>query len=152
MNAVDDATAHGRKGWPNYYLANAAVQVGDYELAQKCLEAIPQRFFTERDLAWRAVHSWELEAIAKLRLGDLQGARDFVYQVAGALATRGEVDDLASPRDLLLCILTEIEAGSQAARELLDILVNSIDVSIWFDSHMADRIRSELESRSGSDD
>lgn len=145
VGAVDAAAAHGRTGWPNYYLAVAAIQMGANELALRHLESIPEGFFDQRGLVWRTVHTWELAAIARLELGDLPSARRLVHRIAGALATRGEADDLAPPRDLVRRLLLTVETGRDEGRELLDVIATSVEVSAWFDDRLAARIREAIE-------
>lgn len=140
VGAVNVAEGHHRTGWPNYYLAKAAVELGAHQLALESLHKIPKDFFAERDLFWRTVHCWELGAIARLELRDSMGAQVLVDQIAGALASRGESDDLAPPRDLVNYLLSRLDVDKDVQRELLLAIATSVDLRDWFDDRLATRI------------
>lgn len=102
---------------------------------------IPVRFFDDKELAWRTVHSWELAAIAELELGhQAEGAR-LVNRISNALATRGDADELTAPIDLVFRLLSCADQGDPLSRDLLDVVASSIDTSVWFSDSLSKRIQ-----------
>lgn len=135
QSAVARSGAYGRAGWPNYYLAEAASQLGHPDLVIACLARIPPRFFEVRDLGWRAARCMELEAIAHIDLGDLLQAERRIDELAAAYALRGDEDDLAPPRELVTKLLSTMPGG----RSALATLAESLDLSEWVGSDLAAR-------------
>lgn len=136
--AVAAAAAHGRLGWPNYYLTLASIEHGRYRLALQAFGRIPPLYFEDRSLQWRQVHLWELAAIANLGLDQIAEARTLIDKIVAALATRGDVDDLAAPKDLIERLL--IYENLSTRRDLLQRIETSIDLNVWFDSTTIERI------------
>lgn len=132
-DAVAQAEASGKAGWPNYYLAEAASQLGRPDLVISCLTRIPSRFFEDRDLRWRAARCLELAAMAHIDLRDWRQAERLVDELAAAYALRGDDDDLAPPRDLVVRLLSTKAGGWQA----LQTLAASLDLAQWVGPDLA---------------
>lgn len=141
LGAVEIAGDLDRRGWPNYYLAQAAIALGDYGLASSALGAIPARFFEDRDLLWRQVHCWEMAAIARMALGEFARAESIVEHLSKTLVERGDSDDLLPPNDLVNFLLSCVtNPAREWAVRLIRGLAMSIDVDGWFDESIAHQI------------
>lgn len=145
-DAVAHAERSGRAGWPNFYLAEAASQLGRSALVISCLARVPPRFFEVRDLAWRAARCLELEAMAHIGLGDWRQAEQRVDELAAAFALRGDEDDLAPPRDLVAKLLSTMPGGRRA----LETLATSLDLAQWVGPDLAASAHAAIaEARQG---
>lgn len=144
-DAIVEAEANGRSGWPNYYLGESLIALSAYAEGLGHLLRIPRGFFEERDLKWRAVRVQELEALANLELQRFSAAARLVDEVVAALALSGDEDDLAPPRDLVESLLRQsMEPNAEAALTMLATVAASIDLAEWFDPEMASRVQIAL--------
>ena len=137
------ARAHdaGRQGWPDYYLAEAAISIGAIELALSHLDSIPIGFFEARDLEWRAVRCDELRAIGAMELGRWGDVESLVDRLAAAYVTRGDEADLASPVELVEALARHLPEGLAPLRAL----ALSIDLSVWLPAEVHGRVSSAVD-------
>jgi hypothetical protein len=142
--AVETAEAVGRSGWPNYYLAEAALQLGHPEIAVVRLRRIPPGYFDDRDLAWRSVRCLELAAMASVDLEDWSTAQRLVDELAATYALTGDQEDLASPRELVMKLMS-----TPGGRVLLQTLADSIDLAEWMDADLAASAQAAISAECG---
>lgn len=146
IDAVTEAEAAGRTGWPNYYLAEAACQLGRPALVVSCLATIPPGFFVSRDLNWRACRCLELASIAQVDLGNWRRAEQLVDQLASEYALSGDEGDLAPPRDLV----TKLVSSMPRARAALETLDASLDLASWVGHGLAETALAALALDGGN--
>lgn len=64
------ARALGRSAWPSLYLGRAALRWAEPQVAIESLANIPEGYFDNQGLHWRAVQALACEAEARITLGE----------------------------------------------------------------------------------
>lgn len=130
----------GRSGWPSLYLGRAAMSHNKPRMAIDSLDRIPERYFDDQGLHWRTVQLIELEAEARLALGDLAEAKRVILKLNNELRSETSDDIYPPPTALVNRMLL-----NGPPYDLLSALVEGLELERWFSNDLAEAVHNVVQ-------